>query len=73
MLALTNLSVLPVVLAMAKPFLLSGDLSWQWAVFAGLWVSIVLYFSDNSLSQGFFFIYSRLKKWCWLIYRRFRK
>lgn len=73
MLALTDLSVLRVVHTMAEPPLLICGLSWQWAVLAGLWGSIVLYFNDNSLSQGFFLICRRLKTLYYLIRRKFRK
>jgi hypothetical protein len=73
MLELINPLVLGVVHNTAVPPLLICGLSWQWAVLAGLWVSIVLYFSDNSLSQGFFLICRRLKTLYCLIRRKFQK
>lgn len=72
-LALTGMFVLHVVHTMTEPPLLVCNLSCQWVILASLWVSIVLYFSDNSLSQGFFYIYNRLKKWYYLFQRRFWK
>lgn len=70
MLALTD----PLVLRVVPPNMAALHLlSWQWLTFAGIWVFTVLYFSDNSLTQGFFYIYNQLIKWSCIIIRRLWK
>ena len=73
MLELINLFVLRGVHTTAELPSFVSHLSWQRITLAGLWISIVLYFSDNSLNQGFFYMYNRLKKWYCHIRRRFWK
>jgi hypothetical protein len=73
MLVLTDLLVLRVVPTTAELPLLVYHFSWQGVTLAGLWIFIVLYFSDSSLTQGFIYIYGRLRKWYGLIHQRNRK
>ena len=69
----TDLLVLRVAHFMAElPQLIYG-LPWPWAILAGIWVCIVLYFSDNSLTQGFLFLYDRLMKLYQFVRSRFRR
>jgi hypothetical protein len=68
----TNALVLRMVHTLAELHFPVANLSWQRAIVASLWVCIVLYFSDHSLTQGFFYIYRCLKRFYALIRGKFR-